>query len=176
MVGHTHSDIDQFFSMVSKRIFSKNVKTVKKLKGEIQASTKAYNVHVAVVDTVMDFKQASEKHTSHLQAVTTAHIFRFSSKDDGSVMFATKEWAESPTWSEVGELFTAHELSDIPCVQRDLLALNDFMKKIERLSEVFSMTEEQFRSWETFAQERREMESSPSWKIDSFKSLEGPHA
>ena len=59
---------------------------------------------------------------SHLHAVTTAHIFRFSSKDDGSVMFATKEWAESPTWSEVGELFTGHELSAIPCVQRDLLA------------------------------------------------------
>jgi hypothetical protein len=31
MVGHTHSDIDQFFSLVSKHIFPRSLKTVDQL-------------------------------------------------------------------------------------------------------------------------------------------------
>jgi len=93
MVGHTHSDVDQFFAMIAKYIWRHKVHSMEKLFEFIQKARKA-QIEVLFVSGIQDCNEFLPRDNSRLHNLTNCHIFEFTDVD-GQVQFRCKEWAET---------------------------------------------------------------------------------
>jgi len=90
MTGHTHSDIDQFFSLMARMIFPRPAYTIEDLKKYVENCTNRYPVRAQMTKGVLDWKSFLGQHHQNLFNVTTAHVFRFFKRGNqvGSILFS----------------------------------------------------------------------------------------
>ena len=111
MVGHTHEDIDQFFSKFSQYLQHNSAHTLpgNKVMSLIAAITIFYpdflsaitscyaDVSSAVLlDTMYDVKSWLTPHLDMLQYHSYPHVFRFTCNALGEVVMFYKQWSKSP--------------------------------------------------------------------------------
>ena len=121
LVGHTHEDIDQFFSVLTRHMNNaKVVKTPQAFQEELQkaATGKKRCVDASIVDAVLDWTSAlkpfsnqtiagiqratfTEQRTdgcSEEKEVRVSHVFRFTKRADGAVVMHYKEFSSDECW------------------------------------------------------------------------------
>ena len=99
MVGHTHEDIDQMFSCISRRLAKINVRTLVELIREI-GNSYSPAVETNVIHFMYDVKQWMEgcavpKLSGHIHQ----HQFKIVKGPDGQALMFYKKWSTSPDWT-----------------------------------------------------------------------------
>ena len=122
LVGHTHEDIDQFFSVLTRHVAKLGVvKTPQAFQAEIQkaAAGKGRKVDASMVHAVPDWtnwlkpfanqtiagiqratftEAVSEKREEDIKEVRSPHVFRFTRRADGAVVMHYKEYSVHEVW------------------------------------------------------------------------------
>jgi hypothetical protein len=97
MVGHTHEDIDGYFSYVSNVLRRSNTFVLADLMKHFMESQKlSFMPHV--VQEVADFKSYIKGYVRPLEGIKDKHIFRFFVDSDGWPVFQYKESATDGVW------------------------------------------------------------------------------
>ena len=99
MVGHTHEDIDQLFSCISRRLAKINVRTLVELIREI-GNSYSPAVETKIIHFMYDVKQwlegcAVPKLSGHVHQ----HQFKIVKGSDGHAILYYKKWSTSPDWA-----------------------------------------------------------------------------
>ncbi|XP_068753053.1 uncharacterized protein [Montipora capricornis] len=97
MVGHTHEDIDQFFSKIAASIAKKNIRTLREL---MELVDEAYTPcpHVEFVDVIYDVKSWLREAKAELHNITNPHCFVLRETETGNVVLKYKNWSRDKTW------------------------------------------------------------------------------
>eukprot|EP00057_Strongylocentrotus_purpuratus_P025222 XP_011679696.1 PREDICTED: uncharacterized protein LOC105445628 [Strongylocentrotus purpuratus] len=98
MVGHTHEDIDQFFSRVSTRLKKTNVPTLDAL---LDTIPKSFNKGVTTAERLQPIYSSKEWLGPCLEDISQhsrPHVFRITKGLDGRALISTKMWSSSPEW------------------------------------------------------------------------------
>ena len=116
IVGHTHEDIDQFFSVLTKHLMNlKVVKTPQAFQTEIEkaSSGKRRKVVARTVDAVLNWTDALKPFSNQtiagiqratfnvdedVKEVRSPHVFRFTLRQDGMVAMHYKEFHCHQVW------------------------------------------------------------------------------
>ena len=119
MVGHTHEDVDQMFSCVSRRIRTANVATLPQLKDLIGASYKP-SPNVLILRSIFNTRDWLLPHIDATFGHSDQHQFKFFLAEDGFPAVRCKKWSFSPEWLPKGPplrvLMTAPK--SLPSVQQ----------------------------------------------------------
>jgi hypothetical protein len=151
MVGHTHADIDQFFSTISRKVFARAAKTLNKLKGLITTSTNALPIHIFDTSNIRDVRAFLTPALNNLFNHTTSHAFLFM-EVNGEVKLLSKEWADDPEWNVVGSLLDQEPAGEIPFVPEKLEDIQTFSDNLDTISEKFFLDNSEKEEWETLMQ------------------------
>ncbi|KAL9953863.1 hypothetical protein ACROYT_G041336 [Oculina patagonica] len=185
MVGHTHEDVDQFFSRISRRLHKKDSMTLPALVRNIhKAHTPAPDVHV--LKYVFDIKAWLEPYLNSVKRHVYPHAYKFF-KRDGRVTMRYKKWANDKTWLPDGP--SLHMLNGkprgIPVLVRpetkklmDIKDLQESVKKCSRLTNEDQMwwssfvnKEKAFRAkWATASADMLAKEKRSEWQLDKLKN------
>ncbi|XP_078346095.1 uncharacterized protein LOC144631526 isoform X2 [Oculina patagonica] len=185
MVGHTHEDVDQFFSRISRRLHKKDSMTLPALVRNIhKAHTPAPDVHV--LKYVFDIKAWLEPYLNSVKRHVYPHAYKFF-KRDGQVTMRYKKWANDKTWLPDGP--SLHMLNGkprgIPVLVRpetkklmDIKDLQESVKKCSRLTNEDQMwwssfvnKEKAFRAkWATASADMLAKEKRSEWQLDKLKN------
>ena len=102
MVGHTHEDVDQLFSLMSKQLKKYDIITPERFeKAIVTALTDAghENVHFEFLDFQHDYKSWLEsKIDPNLKYYKKPHVFSFARNCDGKVVMRYKHWHRCFNW------------------------------------------------------------------------------
>ena len=84
-VGHTHEDIDQFFSRISEHLKKQNIQTMSKLVKLIpNAYTKQkLTTTVTLLNGIFDMKTWFEGHINTMSRHSVPHVFKFTLNEQG---------------------------------------------------------------------------------------------
>ena len=144
-VGHTHEDVDQLFSCISRQLKHTNALTIQgysstfycyspstllyyciELKSVIQQSFTP-RPETVEVDEVYDVKEWMTAHTPNLHDHLKAHQFKFEKNEQGHSKVFYKEWSIDPFWLPHSgiSLLIPYELSLVP-VGKPLVILPAF--------------------------------------------------
>lgn len=142
MVGHTHEDIDQFFSRVSTRLKKTNVPTLDAL---LDTIPKSFNKGVTTAERLQPIYSSKEWLGPCLEDISQhsrPHVFRITKGLDGRALISTKMWSSSPEWiSPCGSphLLTHHpdgipaiitpnfEKVDLPRLGKQIMKMKPFL-------------------------------------------------
>ena len=101
MVGHTHEDIDQMFSCISRRLSKHDARTFPELKTEIGRSYSP--IDVVPLTFMYNVKQWMESGSMpNLSGHVSQHQFKFELGDNGKAKAFYKKWSTTPSWSPEG--------------------------------------------------------------------------
>lgn len=153
MVGHTHADIDQFFSLVSRKLFPRPAKTLSALKEIVRTATDKFTVNVEETRRVHNVRSYLEEHLAPLEFHTNSHAFMVSDVD-GAVQLLAKEWGTDEQWTLVGELLVDEPEGAPADVDTKLDDLEAFRAQLNRVADVFAFTTEEKREWVRVLAER----------------------
>ena len=99
MTGHTHEDIDQMFSCISRRLRKNNARTLLELIREIGMSY-APAIVASLITFMYDVKEWLEGCAiSNLSGHIHQHQFKLVRGPDGKARLFYKKWSTTPTWS-----------------------------------------------------------------------------
>lgn len=101
MVGHTHEDIDQMFSCVSRRLLKTSAMTLKDL-GETIKEAYSPSPEIHILNYLPDVKSWIKPHVEDLSGHSEPHQFKLE-KDgrNGAVKVHCRKWSTSKHWSPV---------------------------------------------------------------------------
>lgn len=109
MKGHTHEDIDQYFSTISTTAKRADIINISDLISIIKGSNKKQNVVVKELDYLFDIKSWQAPHIEIIQGHSEPHLFKLE-KVDGRTVFTYKDWSTSEEWKNVEYSKTATSL------------------------------------------------------------------
>ncbi|KXJ23124.1 hypothetical protein AC249_AIPGENE10502 [Exaiptasia diaphana] len=97
MVGHTHEDVDQLFSRISKRLSKNNACTVDELSSQIKES---YNPEVNVISLrhLFNITPWLEPLFNDFSGHSDPHQFKLEKGANGEVNFSYKKWSTRKVW------------------------------------------------------------------------------
>ena len=97
MTGHTHEDVDQFFSRISTKIQKTNVATLPDLLRVIpQSHSQATTAHR--IKTIFNIKDWLQPFMEPMAHHSRPHQFKITQDPDGKAVLHTKEWSASECW------------------------------------------------------------------------------
>lgn len=113
MVGHTHEDVDQFFSRISTHLKKNSITTFPKLLKAIPASFQRSDSMTTAqrITHIFDVRDWLLPHQHSMSYHSKPHIFKFT-LDQGKATLQTKDWSTSPHWCNTTGL--THILSLLP--------------------------------------------------------------
>ena len=170
MVGHTHCDVDQFFSLISRKIWPKSIHTIPQLLDLIKNVTKAYPVHAKEIKAVRDYNKLLPVSGERIMNITLSHIFQFTHDDGGNVKLLCKAWAESTEWVQLAN-FPISENAQIPKVQ-EKKELEDFMAHFQAVREKLMLTEEEAQVWTDFHDNDSTAVKEVGWHLSDFPTYD----
>ncbi|KAJ8310735.1 hypothetical protein KUTeg_012600 [Tegillarca granosa] len=91
MVGHTHEDVDQMFSNISRRLKYNSTPTLKELHQEIKSSYTPVPT-VKHLTALWDYRDGIFHHREKLSGHQTPHLFAIT-ESDGKVIMHYKDWS-----------------------------------------------------------------------------------
>ena len=151
-VGHTHEDIDELFSCISRRLAKINVWTLVELTREI-GNSYSPTVETKVIHFMYDVKKwlkgcAVLKLSGHIHQ----HQFKIIKGLDGHAIMFYKKWSTSPDWAPAEGLKLLDKVpSGQPSVIDPDLTKIDFQKLKQALPNFeFHFDDETMKWWETF--------------------------
>eukprot|EP00111_Clytia_hemisphaerica_P011762 TCONS_00034543-protein len=103
MVGHTHEDIDQLFSNISKSLKTHEARTMDELVRVVNETFKTNSI-ISEVEYVDDFATMLKDHMYVPSNHSKPHAFKFEKNASGKVIMEYKEWSASGKWINVGEI------------------------------------------------------------------------
>ncbi|XP_030848478.1 uncharacterized protein LOC115927151 [Strongylocentrotus purpuratus] len=113
MVGHTHEDVDQFFSRISTHLKKHSITTFPKL---LQAIPASFNTHTMTTAQrilhIFDVRDWLLPHQHSMAYHSKPHIFKFTLDQAGKATLQTKDWSTSPHWCDTTGL--TRILSSLP--------------------------------------------------------------
>ena len=102
MVGHTHEDVDQLFSVISKAVKSRDVVTPEDYEAAVVGALQQAghtNVHFEFLDYQHNYKEWFLPHIdTHLKYFAKPHVFCFVRDKDNVVRMRYKHWHRCFTW------------------------------------------------------------------------------
>ena len=175
LVGHTHEDIDQMFSCISRRLSKQNARTLLELIREIGMS---YSPAIEADTLTFMFdvrKWLDECIVSNLSGHVHQHQFKLVRGPDGKALLFYKKWSTSKTWAPTGGLQLLTKLPkgapmDItPAVEK----MN--LKKMEQDLPKYQLNfdEDTTRWWKAFIQNEGPV-GQPKWILPCLNALPPP--
>ncbi len=100
MVGHTHEDVDQFFSRISSWLSKHNVPTLDALmKGVEKCFRKAgTNTTSIQLDQMYDITGMLQPYLEQMKFHSKPHVFKITQNEAGKAVMVTKKWSTDETW------------------------------------------------------------------------------
>jgi hypothetical protein len=98
IVGHTHEDIDQFFSTLSRYLDKRNVGTLSELQRAWNACFRR-QVITEHIDEVPNVKEAFAPYLKAITGHTTPHQWRFTRNGQGKCVMQSKSYSTDPHWT-----------------------------------------------------------------------------
>ncbi|XP_063954176.1 uncharacterized protein LOC135153857 [Lytechinus pictus] len=98
MVGHTHEDIDQRFSCISRSLKHRDARTLPELQRVIVDSMPKMSVKALRLGQVFDIKTWLEPYLNPISQHSAQHAFRLTRSKDGPVLLHYKQWNQDPDW------------------------------------------------------------------------------
>jgi len=80
----------------------------------------------------------------------------------------TKEWAQSPEWTVIGDLLPIKPNPPATLVPRNLNDLSKFVQEIHLVEKVFFLLEEEVESWKIFLQDQIDAEEPKAFEISRY--------
>ncbi|CAH1239932.1 Hypp5908 [Branchiostoma lanceolatum] len=96
LVGHTHEDVDQFFSQVAYRLGKEDATTVEELAKTIEACFP--NVQAEELDAIFDVKEYLGDVSNNLEQHSCPHAFRFRKGPNNELVFEYKDYGIDDVW------------------------------------------------------------------------------
>ncbi|KAL5468782.1 hypothetical protein EMCRGX_G029899 [Ephydatia muelleri] len=140
-VGHTHEDVDQFFSRISEGLRKNGAETFYELQSVI---TKSFtpNPKAILVEHLLDVKNWMIPHIQEIHGHTEPHCFRFTQSHCGeNIVMHYRQWSGQAWIPETGiQILTSipinnlqfcepsFEKLDLPRLQQDLPKWRDWLK------------------------------------------------
>lgn len=90
VVGHTHEDIDQRFSVFSKGLVKKKYRDLIELQEQIKSCYKNNIPETTVINRVIDFSSYYENFSINISGHSKPHVFKFTLENDEVVMIPKK--------------------------------------------------------------------------------------
>ncbi|XP_033124318.1 uncharacterized protein LOC117122730 [Anneissia japonica] len=100
MVGHTHEDIDQMFSCVSKYLKKHRTVTLDHLQHAIETSYQKLTITTSVITHIFDIKDWIQPYLQDIRYHSKPHQFKFTVDDTGKCIMRTKNWSTDDKWAE----------------------------------------------------------------------------
>ena len=102
LVGHTHEDIDQMFSCISRRLAKEDAHTLDNLENIMEDS---YNPHIKVttLSTVVDVKEWMGDVSNDVSGHIYQHQFKIVRNKEGKAEIFYKKWSLTEKWLPEGE-------------------------------------------------------------------------
>jgi len=179
-VGHTHEDIDQMCSCVSRKLLKKSALTIEDLGRVIQESYSP-SPEVATVDYLPDVKAWMHPVVDDLSGHSEPHQFKIEADVNGWIRVYFRKWSTSKSWKAVTPkgsdepiaLFASLPAESIPSYvpinfEQVLLSMKSDIPKYGCL---FSNESKEW--WETFIgkTEQRQEKGAPDrpWLLDQLR-------
>lgn len=102
MVGHTHEDIDQFFSCIARLLNKCKVFTLSQLLEKVKQANKKDNVEAEILENVINIREWIDDFIPDLHGHLKSYQFKFVADGEG-VKFSYKKRATSAEWTLVGQ-------------------------------------------------------------------------
>lgn len=102
MVGHTHEDIDQFFSCIARLLNKCKVLTLSQLVDKVKIANKKDHTEAEVLDNVFNIREWIDDFIPDLHGHLKSYQFKFAANGDG-VKFSYKKRATSAEWIVVDQ-------------------------------------------------------------------------
>ena len=132
MTGHTHEDVDQFFSRISTKLQKTNVPTLPDLL-RIVPQSYSHPTTAQRIQTVYDVKHWLEPVMEPMTQHSRPHQFKITRDCDGRARLYTKDWSTTESWQEpVG---VPHILTGHPEGSPDVVTANFEKIDLRRLSQ-----------------------------------------
>ena len=112
MVGHTHEDVDQFFSRISTHLNKRNICSPIKLFTAIpRAHTKVHTTTERILH-VFNVKDWLAPHQHAMYHHSKPHLFKFTRNNEGKAVLHTKDWSTSEWVEPTGSVTPLHSLPE----------------------------------------------------------------
>jgi len=191
MVGHTHNDIDQFFSVLASIILRKNIKSMEELVAVIDEAdsqrvslsfcqekgildnTKLQNqnpVRCQLVSLIADYKRTLALSCTPIFSITNDHLFAFE-KVEGRLVVRSKEWAESPEWKVLGSILQDEVQDPSDCLEKNLKDLQDFEDALPSIEKTFFLNDQQKQDWDAFLAKEKQVQAPSQEQLAPMKLL-----
>jgi len=129
MVGHTHEDIDQIFSVISKGLKKRDVVTPEDFEQVVRTTLTVAGhkyVHFELLDYQHDYKVwLTPKVSKHLKFYAKPHVFCFVKDADGVTRMRYKHWHRCFTWYPKPTEVAGGQVIHLPDVEDEKAQLFD---------------------------------------------------
>ena len=151
MVGHTHEDIDQFFSCIARYLKKHKVMTVSGLLKAIEKAYKTLPLRVERLNEMLNVRDWIDEKVPQMHGHLKAYQFKFEMVGE-EVRFSTKKRSSSNDWTLIDEeghaVFQTDPEGAPEQIEPELAAMN-FAILESQLAKSYSkwMTEADLESW-----------------------------
>lgn len=173
MVGHTHEDIDQMFSCISRRLSKNNARTLVELIREIGLSYTPV-IEVDILTYMYDVRRWLEECiVLNLSGHIHQHQFKLVKGPDGKALLFYKKWSTSPAWQPAQGLHIVNgRPKGVPeLIDQDKSHMN-FAKDLPKYRLHFDS--DTTRWWERFIENEGPEESRPKWILPLLEAQQPP--
>lgn len=176
MVGHTHEDIDQMFSCISRRLSKNNARTLVELIREIGLSYTPV-IEVDILTYMYDVRRWLEECiVPNLSGHIHQHQFKLVKGPDGKALLFYKKWSTSPAWQPAQGLHIVNgRPKGVPeLIDQDKSHMN-FAKMAQDLPKYrLHFDSDTTRWWERFIENEGPEESRPKWILPLLEAQQPP--
>lgn len=102
MVGHTHEDIDQFFSCIARLLNKFKVLTLSQLIEKVNQVKRKDPVHAEILEHIFSIREWIDDFIPDLHGHLKSYQFKFVAEGEG-VQFSYKKRSSSPEWISVDQ-------------------------------------------------------------------------
>ena len=130
MVGHTHEDVDQFFSRFSSRLSWNSAKTLPALMNHLEESYSPKPTSV-LIDKIFKISQWLEPYIGSIRLHTGPHQYKIKLNEAGRARIQFKKWSTDEEWQTCDGLYEGVLLTGMPKRQPEPEFVNP--KKVQGL-------------------------------------------
>ncbi|XP_072019537.1 uncharacterized protein [Amphiura filiformis] len=169
-VGHTHEDIDQFFSRIAQYLRKRNVQTIVKLLRLIKEAYKKLKTTTERLKNMFNIRDWLMPSIAPMRHHTQHHVFRFTLNEQGKAVMHTRQWANmTKEWTEcdktdnINYIIQSHpegipDLVPLCFIKPDLATFEVDIKKMEKFP---WMKSDHLKEWGDFLQEIKHQKENP---------------